>query len=241
MFKKIEFNEFKLNNQFHDYESILTAKTLSEAEIAELVRKNVCMQSALSDLFSLKLEHASTGFCFKEPSKKDAEMILSALSQLFRSAVAANFSDSYYSVQIHVAKPAVYSIVQQLYEECSINPFVAHFHEKTGFANDVREAAVFEFDKESTDFKDIEEIDEEYLSFLYNCFKYECNYGIPANAFSMDELCGDRYLRSVAKYAKHMYIFVFPVNINGKDKYQRERGICKVNKAFVLIRFLLCS
>lgn len=219
MFRKIEFNQLKLANQFHDYEPIYTKSELSEMELAKIVSKNVCLQAALADFFSLKLDNLSTAFCFKEPSKKDAEIILSALSQMFKSAMAANFSDCYYSVQLHGAKPIVYTIMSLLYAERSINPFITHFSEKTGFANDVRQTIFFELDKEHIDFKKVKDISEEYHKFLHDCFKYECNYSISASGFSMDELCSDPYLHSIAKYAKHLYLLVFPIDINGKTEF----------------------
>lgn len=219
MFRKIEFDQMKLTNQFHDYEPIYTKSELGETELTEIVRKNVCIQAVLADFFSLKLDNLSTAFCFKERSKKDAEIILSALSQLFKSAAAANFSDCYYSVQLRDANPIVSSIMRRLYAERSINPFVAHFSEKTAFANDIRQTIFFELDKEHIDFKKVEDISEEYHRFLYNCFKYECNYSILASGFSMDELCSDPYLLSVAKYAKHLYLLVYPIEINGKTEF----------------------
>ena len=173
----------------------------------------------LADFFSLKLNKLSTAFCFKERSKKDAEIILSAFSQLFKSAAAANFSDCYYSVQLHGANPIVSSIMRRLYAERSINSFIAHFSEKTEFANDIRQTIFFELDKEHIDFEKVEDISKEYHRFLYNCFKYECNYSILASGFSMDELCSDQYLHSVAKYAKHLYLLVYPIEINGKTEF----------------------
>ena len=184
MFRKIEFDQLKLTNQFYDYEPIYTKSELSETELTEIVRKNVCIQAVLADFFSLKLDNLSTAFCFKERSKKDAEIILSALSQLFKSAAAANFSDCYYSVQLHGAKPIVSLIMRRLYAERSINPFIAHFSEKTEFANDIRQTIFFELDKEHIDFEKVEDISEEYHRFLYNCFNNADNLSHPPKLFS---------------------------------------------------------